>query len=113
MNIIGEKKEKEWLPYLKNDVLSNSFYYARYTMGWEILTQFGNKNRLTLPSLANKFSYSLKDENDEDICTFTDPFMRHFVRKSIKRGRCSALNQYYRSTISDQVFNIMSQELNV
>ena len=39
--------------------------------------------------------------------------MRHFVRKSIKGGRCSALNQYYRSNISGEVFNIISKELNV
>ena len=37
--------------------------------------------------------------------------MRHFVRQSIKGGRCSTLNHNYKSTISDQVFNIMSQGL--
>ena len=37
--------------------------------------------------------------------------MRNFVRQSIKGGRCSALNQYYKSSISDQVFKIMSQDL--
>ena len=37
--------------------------------------------------------------------------MRHFVRQSIKEGRCSALNQYYKSNISDKVFNIISNEL--
>ena len=39
--------------------------------------------------------------------------MRHFVRQSIKGGRCSALNQYYISNISQEVFNIISKELNV
>ena len=39
--------------------------------------------------------------------------MRHFVRQSIKGGRCSALNQYYKSNISQEVFNIISKELNV
>ena len=28
-------------------------------------------------------------------------------------GRCSALNQYYKSNISDEVFNIISKELGV
>ena len=79
----------------------------------EELTGFGLKNSLTLPSLANKNFNRLGDENDEPIYTYNDEFMRHFVRQSIKGGRCSALNQYYRSTISDQVFNIMSQELSV
>ena len=40
---IREAKEKEWLPYVKNDVLSTAFCYARYTMGMEELTNFGMK----------------------------------------------------------------------
>ena len=108
-----EEKENEWLPYLKNDVLSTAFSYARYSKGMEALTGFGMKNCLTLPSLANKYFNSLRDESDEPIYTYTDEFMRHFVRKSIKGGRRSALNQDYKSNISKEVFNIISKELNV
>ena len=39
--------------------------------------------------------------------------MRNFVRKSIKGGRCNAFNQHYKCEISDEVFNIISKELNV
>ena len=53
------------------------------------------KNSLTLTSLANKFFNSLRDENDEPIYISTNPFMRNFVRKSIKRSRCNAFNQHY------------------
>ena len=77
----------------------------------EELTKFGIKNSLTLPSLANKYFNSLENENDEPIYTYTDPFMRNFVRKAIKGGRCNAFNQYYNSEISDEVFNIISKEL--
>ena len=108
-----EAKENEWLPYVKNDVLSTAFCYARYTMGMEELTGFGMKNSLTLPSLANKYFNSLRDENDDPIYTYTDPFMRNFVRKAIKGGRCNAFNQHYKSEISDEVFNIISKEMNV
>ena len=108
-----EAKENEWLPYVKNDVLSTAFCYARYTMDMEKLTEFGMKNSLTLPSLANKYFNSLRNENDEPIYTYTDPFMRNFVRKAIKGGRCNAFNQHYKSEISDEVFNIVSKELNV
>ena len=82
-------------------------------MGVEELTEFGMKNSLTLPSLANKYFNSLRDENDEPIYTFTDPFMRNFVRKAIKGGRCNAFNQHYKSEISDEVFNFISKDLNV
>ena len=108
-----EARENEWLPYVKNDVLSTAFCYARYTVGTEELTNFGMKNSLTLPSLANKYFNSLRDENDEPIYTYTDPFMRNFVRKSIKGGRCIAFNQYYKFEISDEVFNNISKELSV
>ena len=79
----------------------------------EALTGFGMKNCLTLPSLANKYFNSLRDESDEPIYTYNDDFMRYFVRQSIKGGRCSALNQYYKSNISKEVFNIISKELNI
>ena len=108
-----EAKENEWLPYVKNDVLSTAFCYARYTMGMEELTKFGMKNSLTLPSLANKFFNSLRNEKDEPIYTYTYPFMRNFVRKAIKGGRCNAFNQHSKSEISDEMFSIISKELNV
>ena len=98
---------------VKNDVLSTAFCYARYTMGKEELTEFGMKNSLTLPSLANKHFNSLRDENDEPSYTYTDPFLRNFVREAIKGGRCNAFNQHYKSENSDEVFNIISKELNV
>ena len=97
-----EEKENEWLPHVKNDVLSTAFCYARYTMGMEELTTFGMKNSLTLPSLANKYFNSLRVENDEPIYTYTDPFMRNFVGKSIKGGKFNAFNQHYKSEISDE-----------
>ena len=79
----------------------------------EELIKFGTKNNLTLPSLANKYFNSLIDENDEPIYTYTDPFMRKFLSKAIKVGRCNAFNQHYKSEISDEVFNITSKKLNV
>ena len=79
----------------------------------EELTGFGMKNSLTLPSLAIKYFNSLRVENDEPIYTYTDPFMRNFVRQSIKGGRFTTLNHYYKSTISDEAFNIISNELNI
>ena len=82
-------------------------------MSMEELTGFAMKNSLTLPSLAKKYFKSLRDENDEPIYTYTDPFIRNFVRKAIKGGRPNAFNQHYKCEISDEVFNIISKELNV
>ena len=71
------------------------------------------KNSLTLPSLANKSFYSLRNDNDEPIYTCTDGYMHYFVRHPIKGGHCSRLNQYYKSIISDKVFLNFSKELDI
>ena len=60
----------------------------------EDLTRYCMKNSLTLPSLENKFFNSLRDENDEPIYTYTDPFMQKFECNSIKGGRCSAFTNF-------------------
>ena len=74
-----EAREYEWLPYIENNVLSTAFWYVRYTMGMEKLTNFGMKNILFLPSLANKNFNSLGVENGWTIHIYTDRFMRIFV----------------------------------
>ena len=62
-----EDKRDEWLPYLKMDVLSLAFIYARYTMNMDSLTEFGMKNCLSLPSLGWKYYNSLREEEDENL----------------------------------------------
>ena len=64
-----EDKENEWLPYLKNNMLSTAFSCARYGKRMGELTGFGLKNILTLPSSANKYFNSLRDENNAPIYT--------------------------------------------
>ena len=73
-----EEKEIEWLPYDKNYATLTAFYYARFTMGMDESTNFGIKNILTLPSLANKNFNSLIDENDEPIFILPIPLWEYF-----------------------------------
>ena len=108
-----EAKENEWLFYVKNEVLSTAFCYARYALVMEDLTRFGMKNSINLPSLANMFFSCLGDENDETIYTYTDTLMMTFARKNMKGGQCSAVYQYYKSIIFDDVFNYPSAELDI
>ena len=89
-----ENEENEWLPYLKNHVLSTAFSYAHNAERMEVLTSFGMKNSLTLPTLASKYFTSLRDEKDEPISPYNVEYMLYFVRKSLKSGRCAALKQY-------------------
>ena len=108
-----DEKENESLPYVKNDVLSIAFSYARYSKSLEELIGFGMKNSLTLRSLAKKYNKKLRDKNNEPIYTYNDEFMRHFVRQSLNGGRCAAFNQYYKSSFSDELFKTMPQVLNI
>ena len=64
-----EAGEIEWLSYVKNDVLSTAFCYARYILGMRELTNFGIRNSLILPSLANLYFGSSRDENEESVHT--------------------------------------------
>ena len=90
-------------------MLSTAFCYGRYSKRMKELTGFRMKNSLILPALANTYFIRLRDESDEPIYTYNDEFMRHFVRQSIKGGRCSALNEYYKSNFSDEVFKFISK----
>ena len=71
------------------------------------------KNSLILPSLANKDFNGLRDETDEPIYIYTDPFMRNFVRNAIKGGRCNTVIQHYKSELSVEVFKNISKELDI
>ena len=71
------------------------------------------KNSIILSSLANKYYDSSRDENYEPIHNYNNEYMRWFVRQSIKEGRRSALQQCYKSKHSDEVFNIISKELDI
>ena len=78
----------------------------------EELTGFVLKISSTLPFLANKYFNSLRDEKDEPLYTNMNPFMRNFVRNSIKGGRFNAFNQHFKFEISDEVFFLL-RKLNV
>ena len=76
-----EEKENDWLSCLKNDVLSTASSYARYSKCMEKITGFGMKNSKILPSLANGYFNSLRDERDAPIHTYNEEYMRYFVRQ--------------------------------
>ena len=104
-------KMKEWLPYVKNDVLCTAFSYARYIKALEEKTAFSMKCCLSLPGLALKYFDSLRTEEDEPSYTYNDKYMRHFVRQATYGGRVCAFNQYYKSKSCGDNLKIMSEEL--
>ena len=85
-------KIKEWLPYVKNDVLCTAFSYARYTKAKEEITGFGMKDCLSVPGLGLKYFNSLRTEEDEPLYTNNGKYMRWFVRQAAYGGRVCAFN---------------------
>ena len=108
-----EHKLKEWLPYVKNDVLCTAFSYARYVKAMQEITGFSMKDCLSLPGLGLNYFNSLRTEQDEPIYTYNDKYMRCFVRQAAYGGRVCAFNRFYKSNIFDGILNINSKELKI
>ena len=108
-----ESKLSEWEPYLKMDILSLAFIYARYSLNMSSITGFGMKDCLSLHSLGWKHFISSRTPSDEPIYSYADKYMRHFVRHSIKGRNVGAFNQSYESQISDRVFKTISEVLGI
>ena len=104
-------KKDEWLPYVKNDVLSTAFSYARYCKAMGEITGFSIKDCLSAPGLGWKNFNSMRDENDEPIYTYIVKHMRWFGCQSIKGGRVCAFNHYYKPKICEDVLKVLSEEL--
>ena len=79
----------------------------------EEVTGFSKKVCLSLPGLGWKYFTSLRTEEDEPTYTYSDEYMRWFVRQSIKAARVCVFNQYYKSKICIDILKFMSEELNV
>ena len=78
----------------------------------EEITGFGMKDCLSLPGLGLKDFNSLRKEEEEPIYTFNDKYMRWFVRQVAYGGRVCASNHYFKSKSCDDIFKIISEELN-
>ena len=78
-------------------------------MNMQTITGFEMKDCLLLPSLGRKYFNSKRDQQDlyEPIYFYTDKYMRHFVRQSIKGGKVGAFDKIYESEVSDKIFNII------
>ena len=106
-------KKDFWLPYVKMDVLSTSYCYARYSKAMQEITGCSMIDCLSLPSLGFNYFNSLRTDQDELIYTYNDKYMRHFVSQAAYGGRVCAFNQYSKSKICDDILNIVTKELNV
>ena len=112
-SIINKKNFVElrhiWEPYLISDVLCLAFIYARHSMEMQKMTGFGIKACLTEATLGWK-SFGTYNK-DREFYTFNDKYVRDFIRKSIKGGRCGAFNRYFESNQCENILNTIKKHL--
>ena len=100
-----------WEPYLLSDVLGLAFIYARHSMEMQKMSGFGIKDCLTEASLGWKCFGTYN--KDREFYSFNDKYVRDFIRKSIKRGRCGAYNKYFESKQFDELLSTIKTHLKI
>ena len=100
-----------WEPYLTSDVLCLAFIYARHSMEMQKMSGFGIKDCLTEASLGWKCFGTYNKDREFD--TFNDKYVRNFIRKSIKGGRCGAYIRYFESNQCEEILNIIKKHLKI
>ena len=100
-----------WKPYLISDVLCLAYIYARHSMEMQKMTGFGIKDCLTEASLGWKCFGTYN--KDREFYTFNDKYVRYFIRKSIKGGRCVAFIRYFESNQCEEILNTIKKHLKI
>ena len=100
-----------WEPYLISDVLCFAFIYARHSMEMQKMTGFGIKDCLTEASLGWKCFGTYN--KDREFYTFNDKYVRDFIRKSVKGGRCGAFIRYFESNQCEEILNTIKKHLKI
>ena len=100
-----------WEPYLISDVLCLAFIYARHSMEMQKMSGFGIKECLTEANLGWKCFGTYN--KDREFYTFNDNYVRSFIRKSIKGGRCGAFNRYFESNQCEEILNTIKKHLKI
>ena len=114
-SIINKKNFVElrhiWEPYLISDVLCLPFIYARHSNEMQKMSGFGIKDCLTEASLGWKCIG--KYNKNKEFYTFNDKYVRSFIRKSIKGGRCGAFIRYFESNQFDGIMSTIQKRLRI
>ena len=98
-----------WEPYLISDVLCLAFIYATHSMEMQKMSGFGIKDCLTEASLGWKCFGTYN--KDRKFYTFNDKYVRDFIRKSIKGGRCGGFVRYFESNQCEEILNTIKKHL--
>ena len=75
------------------------------------MTGFGIKDCLTEASLGWKCFGTYN--KDREFYTFNNKYVRDFIRKSIKGGRCGTFIRYFESNQCEEILNTIKKYLKI
>ncbi|ESP02769.1 hypothetical protein LOTGIDRAFT_156714 [Lottia gigantea] len=127
-----EELRHEWEPYAKRDTLCLGACLLKYNQVMKEVVNQNISNNLTAPSLSLKGWYYLyhydkemveeewyettrmvakhtEKENIEKVYSHTNPFIRNFIRRSIKGGRVSANRKSFETNKMDEICNVLKE----
>ncbi|ESO91483.1 hypothetical protein LOTGIDRAFT_153926 [Lottia gigantea] len=127
-----EELRHEWEPYAKRDTLCLGACLIKYNQVTKEVVNQNMSNNLTAPSLSLKGWYYLyhydketveeewykttrmvakhiEKENIEKVYSHTNPFIRNFIRRSIKGGRVSANRKSFETNKMDEICNVLKE----
>ncbi|ESP03476.1 hypothetical protein LOTGIDRAFT_171413 [Lottia gigantea] len=127
-----ESLRHEWEPYAKRDTLCLGSCFIKYNKVTKEVVNQNMSNNLTAPSLSFKGWYYLyhcdkemveekwyettrmvlkhtEKENIEKVYSHTNPFIRHYIRRSIKGGRVSANTKIFETNKMDEICNVLKE----
>jgi hypothetical protein len=103
-------KQDEWRPYLELDVISLACCVTKFNeMAMELVGQ-NMQSCISSPQLTLKGWYA-KLGPDQPIFSFTNKYIRHFIRKTIKGGRVVATIKKFTSPLTKQIEQILHKYL--
>jgi hypothetical protein len=103
------EKRYEWEPYLKKDILCLAGCVSKYNASMRQNSGFSMQGSVTSSSLTFKSWFA---KTKESIHSHTDLYTRNLIRKAVKGGRVFANIQQYKSSMLDQIINILRENLN-
>ena len=83
--------------------------YARHSMEMQSMSGFGIKDSSTEDSLGWKCFGKIN--KDREFCTFNDKYVRAFIRRNLKGGRCAALSRYFESNQCEKILDTIKELL--
>ncbi|ESP00224.1 hypothetical protein LOTGIDRAFT_173385 [Lottia gigantea] len=127
-----EELRHEWEPYAKRDTLCLGACLIKYNQVTKEVVNQNMSNNLTAPSLSLKGWYYLyhydkemveeewyettrmvakhtEKENIEKVYSHTNPFIRNFIRRSIKGGRVSANRKSFETNKMNEICAVLKE----